>query len=160
MECGQIQSQTRQTQNERHPMVVLDLKSGWFLVFQLSPRLLALYREEKGHSDRTWLDTNQDPWERGRVPDGDQGRPKADVDESRSPLFFLMFVRRNKKRWTLWVVEDDMESPGRARVPGAKQIQMSVRVQVESTCTVVVFLAGNFSYFFNSLTSLFPLVFV
>lgn len=67
------------------------------------------------------------------------------------------FVRRNKKRWTVGFAENDTESPGRAQVPGAKQIQMSVRVQVESTCTVVVFLVRNFSCFFNSLTpSFFP----
>lgn len=51
-------------------------------------------------------------------------------------------------------VQDDRESPGRAWVPGAKRIQMSLRVQVEPTCTVVVFLVGNFSHFFNSLTPL------
>lgn len=76
-------------------------------------------------------------------------------------FLFIVFVRGNKKRWTLGFVEDDTKSPGRARVPGAKRFQMSVRVQVESTCTVVVFLVGNFRhFFFNSLTPAFPLAFV
>lgn len=111
----------------------------------------------KSDKKRPQLDTRQDPCECERDPDGEQEiRGSWDDRIMVSVILFSYlspFSEGMKK--VVGFVQDDRESPGRAWVPGAKRIQMSLRVQVEPTCTVVVFLVGNFSHFFNSLTPLF-----
>lgn len=93
-------------------------------------------------------------WERSRRRAGNKGSWDDRIMVSVILFSYLSPFSEGMKK-VVGFVQDDRESPGRAWVPGAKRIQMSLRVQVEPTCTVVVFLVGNFSHFFNSLTPLF-----
>lgn len=101
MECGQIHSQARQTQNEHHALLVVDLKSCWFSCFSVVPPFARAVKRRKRPQRSHLIGHKSGSMQAWEIPRRRAGKKGCRHGMNHALRYFISllscFVRRNKK---------------------------------------------------------------